>query len=283
MPLRGDRVKLRGKIAIVTGGGRGIGKNIALAYGREGASVVVAARSRDEIEAIRREISDTGVSSLAVECDVARYADVERLVHRTRERFGAVDILVNAAGVQGPIGPLAEADPEAWRHAVTVNLIGVFHGCRAVIPGMIARGGGRIVNLSGGGAVSPRPFFTAYSASKAAIARLTESLAEEILPHRIMVNTMAPGATPTRMMEEIARGAQEAAPKEAQQAGDILRRGGVDTSRQAALAVFLASDDSEGLTGRMLHTNDDWPSHIGRIGDLMASDLYRIKRVQPGV
>ncbi|MCC6449314.1 MAG: SDR family NAD(P)-dependent oxidoreductase [Candidatus Aureabacteria bacterium] len=276
-------MKLRGKIAIVTGGGRGIGKNIALAYGREGASVVVAARSRDEIEAIRREISDTGVSSLAVECDVARYADVERLVHRTRERFGAVDILVNAAGVQGPIGPLAEADPEAWRHAVTVNLIGVFHGCRAVIPGMIARGGGRIVNLSGGGAVSPRPFFTAYSASKAAIARLTESLAEEILPHRIMVNTMAPGATPTRMMEEIARGAQEAAPKEAQQAGDILRRGGVDTSRQAALAVFLASDDSEGLTGRMLHTNDDWPSHIGRIGDLMASDLYRIKRVQPGV
>ncbi len=276
-------MKLRGKIAIVTGGGRGIGKNIALAYGREGASVVVAARSRDEIEAIRREISDTGVSSLAVECDVARYADVERLVHRTRERFGAVDILVNAAGVQGPIGPLAEADPEAWRHAVTVNLIGVFHGCRAVIPGMIARGGGRIVNLSGGGAVSPRPFFTAYSASKAAIARLTESLAEEILPHRIMVNTMAPGATPTRMMEEIARGAQEAAPREAQQAGDILRRGGVDTSRQAALAVFLASDDSEGLTGRMLHTNDDWPSHIGRIGDLMASDLYRIKRVQPGV
>ena len=276
-------MKLRGKIAIVTGGGRGIGKNIALAYGREGASVVVAARSRDEIEAIRREISDTGVSSLAVECDVARYADVERLVHRTRERFGAVDILVNAAGVQGPIGPLAEADPEAWRHAVTVNLIGVFHGCRAVIPGMIARGGGRIVNLSGGGAVSPRPFFTASSASKAAIARLTESLAEEILPHRIMVNTMAPGATPTRMMEEIARGAQEAAPKEAQQAGDILRRGGVDTSRQAALAVFLASDDSEGLTGRMLHTNDDWPSHIGRIGDLMASDLYRIKRVQPGV
>ena len=106
-------MKLRGKIAIVTGGGRGIGKNIALAYGREGASVVVAARSRDEIEAIRREISDTGVSSLAVECDVARYADVERLVHRTRERFGAVDILVNAAGVQGPIGPLAEADPEA--------------------------------------------------------------------------------------------------------------------------------------------------------------------------
>jgi 3-oxoacyl-[acyl-carrier protein] reductase len=166
---------------------------------------------------------------------------------------------------------------------VTVNLIGVFHGCRADIPGMIARGGGRIVNLSGGGAVSPRPFFTAYSASKAAIARLTESLAEEILPHRIMVNTMAPGATPTRMMEEIARVAQEAAPREAQQAGDILRRGGVDTSRQAALAVFLASDDSEGLTGRMLHTNDDWPSHIGRIGDLMASDLYRIKRVQPGV
>jgi len=277
----GGRVKLKGKVAVVTGGGRGIGRNIAIAYGREGAAVVIAARSRSEIEATAREIEAAGARSLAVECDVTRYDDAERLIQRAHERFEAVDILVNAAGVQGPIGGLAENDPEEWRRAVMVNLVGVFHCCRAVLPLMIARKHGRIINLSGGGSVSPRPFFTAYGASKAAVARLTESLAAELLPDNIQVNTMAPGATPTRMLEEIARGARDAAPHEARQAEEILKSGGIDMARQAALAVFLASEESDGLTGRMIHTNDDWPSFIGRIDELMATDLYTIRRIQP--
>lgn len=274
-------MRLSGKIAIVTGGGRGIGKNIALSYAREGAAVVVAARTEGEIEATAREIAAAGGESLALRTDVTRYDEAERLVDSVLRRFGRIDILVNDAGVQGPIGLLAETKPEEWVYAVTVNLVGTFHCCRAAVPPMISRGRGKIINVSGGGSVSPRPHFTSYSASKAGVARLTESLAPELAQYNIDVNTMAPGATPTEMLREVAAHAAEAGEGEAGQARAVLGGGGVDTERQAALAVFLASSDSDGLTGRMLHTNDDWPSFAGRIGEIMASDEYTVKRVQP--
>lgn len=274
-------MKLKEKVAVVTGGGRGIGRNIALAYAREGASVVVAARTTAEIEATAREIAGLGVESMAARTDVTRYGDAERLVAATLERFGRIDILVNDAGVQGPIGPVAEIDPERWVHTVMVNLVGIFYCCRAVLPPMISGKRGKIINVSGGGSVSPRPFFTAYSAAKAAVVRFTESLAAELVPYNIEVNTMAPGATPTRMLEEVLGHAGQAGKDEVGKAEAVLGGGGVDTERQSALAVFLASDDSDGLTGRMLHTNEDWPSFTGRIHEIMATDLYTVRRIQP--
>lgn len=274
-------MKLKGKVAVVTGGGRGIGRNIALAYAREGANVVVAARTREEIEATAREIAGMGMKSIAVKTDVTRYEDAERLIARTLERFRRIDVLVNDAGVQGPIGPLAETAPEEWVYAVMVNLAGTFHCCRAAVPAMISRKQGKIINVSGGGSVSPRPFFTSYSAGKAAVARFTESLAAELARYNIEVNTVAPGASPTRMLEEVVNHASGAGGDEVEQAEAVLHGGGVDMRRQAALAVFLASDESNGLTGRMIHTNDDWPSFPGRIREIMASDEYTIRRIQP--
>ena len=272
---------MKGMVAIITGGGRGIGRNIALAYAREGAGVVVAARTTAEIELTAREIAGLGVESMAAKTDVTRYEDVERLVAATLERFGRIDILVNDAGVQGPIGPVAGVDPKDWVSAVMVNLVGTFYCCRAVLPSMISGKRGKIINISGGGSVSPRPFFTAYSVSKAAVARFTESLAAELAPYNIEVNTMAPGATATRMLREVVSQAAGAGTEEVRQAETVLGGGGIDAGRQAALAVFLASDESDGLTGRMLHTNDDWPSFTGRIPEIMATEAYTIKRIQP--
>ena len=274
-------MKLKGKVAVVTGGGRGIGRNIALAYAREGADMVVAARTIAEIELTAREIAGLGVESMAVRTDVTQYGDMERLVAATLERFGRIDILVNDAGVQGPIGTVANVDPEEWVYTVMVNLIGTFYCCRAVLPAMISGKRGKIINISGGGSVSPRPFFTAYSAAKAAVVRFTESLAGELAPYNIQVNTMAPGATPTRMLEEVLGHAGEAGEGEVDKAEAVIGGGGVDTERQAALAVFLASDESDGLTGRMLHTNEDWPSLVGRVHEIMSTDLYTVRRVQP--
>lgn len=274
-------MKLKGRVAIITGGGRGIGKNIGLAYAREGAKVVIAARTSAEIEATAREIQRCGGASLAVHTDVSDYSSVENLVGETLCNFSQIDILVNSAGVQGPIGSIGEVDREKWVDTLMINLVGTFYCCRAVLPSMKGQQRGKIINLSGGGSVSPRANFSAYSASKAAVVRFTETLAEELTPWNIQVNTMGPGATRTRITEQIAAQASRAGPKEARQAEDILRGGGVDPERQAALAIFLASDDSNGLTGRMLHTNDNWPSLIGRIDEIMATDLYTVQRIQP--
>jgi len=274
-------VKLAGKVAIITGGGRGIGKNIGLAYAREGAGVVIAARTLDEIETTAREIQHCGGASLAVQTDVSDYTSVENLISEALRNFSQIDILVNNAGVQGPIGSVGEVDREEWVNTLMVNLVGTFYCCRAVLPSMKRNRRGKIINLSGGGSVSPRPNFSAYSASKAAVVRFTETLAGELIPWSIQVNTMAPGSTPTRITERIVAGGARAGSKEAQDAEEILRGGGVDPERQAALAVFLASDESDGLSGRMLHTNDDWPSLIGRIAEVMATDLYTVRRTQP--
>ena len=273
-------MKLEGAVAIVTGAGRGIGRNIALAYAREGARVVVASRTEEEIEATAGEIVGDGGDSIAVTTDVARSGDAVRLVEAALDRFSRVDVLVNNASVQGPIGPVSTLDYREWADAVAVNLLGTFNCCRAVLPTMMEKGGGRIVNVSGGGSVSPRPSFSAYSASKAAVARFTETLAAEVLPYNIRVNTLAPGPSPTRLLEEIVRHAREAGPDEVSRARAVLAGGGVDASRQAACAVFLASGESDGLTGRMIHTNDDWECLIGHIPELMATDLYTIRRVQ---
>ena len=167
-------MKLDGKVAVVTGGGRGIGRNIALAYSREGARVVIAARTAEEIEATAGEIANAGGDSLAVQMDVTKSAQVVRLAEKVLARFSRIDILGNDAGVQGPIGPVAGLDFQEWADAVAVNLLGTFNCCRAVLPFMMECGKGKIINVLGGGSVSPCPYFTAYSASKAAVARFTD-------------------------------------------------------------------------------------------------------------
>ena len=272
-------MKLENKVVIITGSGRGIGKAIALAFADEGAHLMLVSRTLSEVEATAQEIRSRGFRPLAEKVDVSQRSEVEAMVASTVVRFGRIDVLVNNAAVQPPIGPLWENDPDEWMRTVLINLGGVFLCCRAVVPVMIRQGGGKIINLSGGGATSPRPYFSAYAASKAAVARLTETLAEEVRGFDIQVNALAPGAVSTRMTEEVltASGAAGArALAEARQVKEEARMPEV----AAELALFLASDESDGLTGRLISAPwDDWRQTKKHFKEILASDAWTLRRV----
>ncbi len=275
-------MKLKGRVAIVTGGGRGIGKAIALAFTREGADVAVVSRTIREVEGTAKEVQALGRSALPMKVDVSDRKEVESMVGSVMQQFNKVDILVNNAGVQPPIGPVTENDPEQWLKAVTINLGGTFLCSRAVLPIMMKRRQGKIINLSGGGATSPRPYFTAYAASKAAVVRFTETLAEEVKESNIQVNAISPGAVNSRMLEEVIAAGEMAGDKALVEAKRQKETGGTPPEKAAALAVFLASDESKGLTGRLISAVwDDWEGMAQQVEGIMSSDLYTLRRVTP--
>jgi len=274
---------LEQRVAIVTGAGRGIGRAIALAFAGEGANVIVVSRTLSEIEGTAAQVRALGGQALAIQADVASQADVSRIVEQAVQTFDTVDILVNNAGVQRPIGPLVENDTDSWIRTVMINLIGTFLCCQAVLPVMIRQRRGKIINLSGGGATRPRPNFSAYAASKAAVVRLTETLAEEVKPYNIQVNAIAPGAAATQMQDEIIAAGDAAGEQALAEAQRVLEIGGTPLDRPAALAVFLASDDSDELTGKLIAAPyDDWQSwDADRIAEVMSEAWFTLRRMDP--
>lgn len=277
-------MKLQGKVAIITGGGRGIGEATALAFAREGADLAIASRTRTELDQVAAKIQELGGQVQAIPTDVSNRDEVTRLIEVTLTAYGQIDILVNAAGVYGPIGLLWEVNTEKWVQAMEVNLFGTFFGCQAVLPHMIDRRQGKIINFSGGGATSPLSRFTAYGVSKTAVVRLTETLAEEVKEFNVQVNVIAPGAVDTRL--------QDAVLAAGEQAGDLLPRirrlretgeGGVPRELSAKLAVFLASDESNGLSGRLIAApHDGWESwNADRISELMSVPWFTLRRMDP--
>jgi 3-oxoacyl-[acyl-carrier protein] reductase len=277
-------MKLVGKVALITGGGRGIGEAIALAMAAEGAWLALAARTTGEVEQVAGQVQRAGGQAIPLTIDVSCPDDVQRMVNATLRHYGQIDILANAAGIYGPIGPAWEVDVDGWMRAMEINLGGTFRCCQAVLPCMIERRQGKIINFSGGGATSPLPRFTAYGVSKAAVVRLTETLAEEVRPFGIQVNAIAPGAVDTRLQDEVLAAGEKA--------GDLFQRiqelratgkGGTPRELAAQLAVFLASATSDGLTGRLIAAPYDgwqqWDST--RIEELMALPWFTLRRMDP--
>jgi NAD(P)-dependent dehydrogenase (short-subunit alcohol dehydrogenase family) len=278
------RVRLRNKVALIVGAGRGIGEAIALHFAAEGARLVVAARSNAELEAVAQKVRTGGGIAHVVAVDVAVPGEVTHLIQKSIAAFGQIDILVNAAGTYGPIGRVWEIDAQEWVNAFSVNLFGTFLLCQAVLPHMIRAGRGKIINFSGGGATSPLCRFTAYGVSKAAVVRLTETLAEEVKEFNIQVNAIAPGAVDTKLQDSVMAAGEKA--------GDLLQRihrlretgeGGTPREVPAALAVFLASDDSRNLTGRLISApNDKWESWTDeRIAQVMSQPWFTLRRMDP--
>lgn len=273
-------MKLKDKVAIVTGAGRGIGKAIALAFSREGASVVVVSRTLTEVTETASEVQALGCRALPMKVDVSDREEVENMVSSVLQQFEKLDILVNNAGVQPPIGPVTENDPDQWLKTVIINLGGTFLCSRAVLPVMMKRRQGKIINLSGGGATSPRPYFTAYAVSKTAVVRFTETLAEEVKAYNIQVNAIAPGAVNTRMLEEVIAAGEIAGATALDGARRQMETGGTPPEKAAALVVFLASNESNGLTGRLISAVwDDWKGMAAQVEEIMTSELYTLRRV----
>ena len=195
-------MKLSGLNAIITGASQGLGLEIARAFVRDGASVALCARDAAKLDAAARELralATAGQKIVALPCDVSDPTAVSAFAAAAIAGLGSVQVLVNNAGIYGPKGPTESVDFAAWKHALEINLFGVLLPCRELIPHFKAQGRGKIINLSGGGATAPMPFISAYAASKAAVVRLTETLAEELRADKIDVNAVAPGFIKTDM------------------------------------------------------------------------------------
>jgi NAD(P)-dependent dehydrogenase (short-subunit alcohol dehydrogenase family) len=277
-------VSLRGKVAIVTGASQGLGLEIACRYVKEGASVVLCARDAELLEQARSQLqthANEGQGVDAQSADVSSPSDVDRLVARALGHFGRIDVLVNNAGVYGPMGNIEDVEWNDWVRAVEINVYGSVLMARAVLPTMKSHCRGKIIQLSGGGATNPMPRITAYAVAKAAIVRFAESLAEEVRQFNIDVNSIAPGALNTRMLNEVlAAGAPKVGTEFFNRSMKQKETGGVGLERGAALAVFLASDASDGITGKLISAVWDnwerWPEHVA---ELASSDIYTLRRI----
>lgn len=273
---------LDGKVAIVTGGSMGIGKAIATVFLKEGAQVMLASRNKSDLEMTKQELANLGPRVGILPTDVGDENQVRDLVDFTLTEFGDINILVNCAGIQKPIGFITDIDSEQWLETMKINLFGTFLCIKAVLQTMIKNGRGKIINMSGGGAVAPRPRFSAYSASKAAVVRLTETLAEEVKEYNIDINAIAPGAVNTRLLDEVLQAGEAAGQKALAEAKKQFESGGTPREEAAVLALFLASSKSDGLTGRLISAAwDNWQEIPSSISRIMSSDVYTMRRIIP--
>jgi 3-oxoacyl-[acyl-carrier protein] reductase len=278
---------LQGRSAIITGANQGLGQALAHRFVTAGASVLLVARGAERLRQVEAELAPLAaapgqvVASFAA--DVSKPENCEAVIERAWEALPSLTALVNNAGIYGPMGPVEDNDWEAWAEAVRVNLFGTVLMCRAVVPHLRGQNYGKIINLSGGGATAPLPRMSAYAASKAAVVRFTETLAEEVRDAHIDVNAIAPGALNTRLLDQVLAAGPEAVgrafyEKSLKQRDD----GGVPPEKGAALAAFLASAHSDGITGRLLSAVwDDWEALPGRQQRLARSDIYTLRRIVP--
>jgi 3-oxoacyl-[acyl-carrier protein] reductase len=248
---------LEGRVALVTGGGRGIGRNTAVELAEAGMKVAVSARSKDEIEETAAEIG-----GIAIQCDVSDREQVERMVAETEEKLGPIDLLVANAGMAPDEDKAWEMEPPDWWRTFEVNVLGVYLCNRAVIPGMLARGRGRIVNVASGAAYLPGSSGTSYSASKAAVHRFSETLANQ-LEGRIPVFSISPGLVRTSMTDEFGDDAPWTPPELAPR-----------------LVRALASGRLDALAGRYLHAEHDDVDDLERRADEIVEDDLNAIRLQ---
>jgi len=275
-----DSKRLDGRVALITGGGRGIGQAIARAYAAEGAKLALAARTDAELQETAVNIREQyNADVITVLTDVTDRAQVENAVAQTLNRYGVIDVMVNNAGNTGQIGPLWTLDPDRWANTISVHVLGTYYGCRAAIPPMLERGSGRIVNMSGVGG----PNDTSYDAAKTAIINMTENLSVELAGTGITVNAISPGSIHTRMWEEVRDMAYEAGDMEMYEKGvQVTSGGGASIERAAQLAVMLGSDQCGNLSGRLIRANlDNFEDIPANIDAIMTSDAYLLRRVDP--
>lgn len=277
---------LSGRSAIITGASQGLGRTIAAHFVRAGANVFLTARDQVMLEAARDRLQAIAAPNqqVLIQCaDVSDRQSCKDVVAIASAQLPNLSILVNNAGVHGPIGPLEEMDWDQWIKAIEINLFGTAMMCREVIPIVKQRHYGKIINLSGGGATAPMPRFSAYAASKAAIVRLTETLAQELQDWSIDVNAIAPGALNTRLLDDVlSAGPERVGDSYYQRALRQQEQGGASPDQAAALAVLLASAAGDGISGRLISAVwDDWKSLPDSKEKLAGTDIYTLRRIIP--
>jgi NAD(P)-dependent dehydrogenase (short-subunit alcohol dehydrogenase family) len=274
------------KVALVTGASRGLGVAIAERLVRDGFQLMLTARTAAPLANVAQTLS-SGLSAhqqiLWQPMDVSKANEVAAVFERTQAELGRLDVLVCNAGVYGPLGPTESVDWGEWARAVEINLFGVVLACREAVPLMKRVGGGKIVVLSGGGATKPLPRFSASAASKAAVVRFAETLAEELHGTGIDVNAIAPGSLNTQLLDQVlAAGPERVGEDFYSRSLRQKAEGGTALGTPAELVAFLASPASDGITGRLIAAVwDDWRRLPGQREQLTGSDVYTLRRIVP--
>ena len=265
------------KTVLVTGGTKGIGKVIASHFLELDYNVAVCSRSKKSCELSKDYFSFYGKNAFLKQANVTDENDVHDLIDSIISRYKNIDILINNAGIYGPIGHFFDNDAYHWVETININTIGVFNLCRNVVPHMIRNNFGRIINISGGGATKPMPMYSAYSASKAAVVRFTETIALELEKYNITANAIAPGFIATDIHNETIEAEEKLAGVFYHQTQSKLSQGGDDPKHTAKLSEHLASDKCR-ITGRLISAiYDDW-QNLYDSADI-DNDLYTLRRV----
>jgi NAD(P)-dependent dehydrogenase (short-subunit alcohol dehydrogenase family) len=266
--------ELAGQVAIITGASRGIGRAFAQAFAAAGAAVAATARSEEELRETVAMIGAAGGRAISIVTDVTDAHAVEQMVRRVEGELGPIEVLINNAGAARAIGPLWECNPDEWWRDVETNLRGPFVCCRAVVPGMIHRQRGRVINVSSGVALGPFPYTSAYGSSKAGLLRLTDCLANELRAAQAAVSIFAvsPGSVRTAMMDHLMD--SDAGRKWLPQLRNIPL---VPTERVAELAVFLASGQADILSGRFIQVSDDVRDLVRQAEQIRQNNLYSLR------
>ena len=282
--LDSNKQKLVGKVALITGASQGLGYQIAKRFANEGANLIICSRSKNEIRDVVSELSQelsNGQRIYGFDCDVSVQVEVDRLFELIENKFGNLDVLVNNAGIYGPLGQIEDNEWSKWVKAIEVNLIGSAYVMRKSIEVMKKQNNGKIIQLSGGGATQPHPNASSYAASKAAVVRLAETLALEVAVFGIEINSIAPGAMNTRLFEQVIEAGADLVGQEFY-AKTLKQKesGGSGFDNATSLAVFLACGESNGISGKLISAIwDDWVHFPKSIEALNSSDIYTIRRI----
>lgn len=246
-------MRLQEKVVIISGGGRGLGRAVALAFAKEGAKVALAARTTEQVEHVAEELRALRRRAIAVSTDVTDQEQVTHLVKRVVEAYGTVDVLVNNAGARGPIAPIHQISLEEWELTLRINLTSAFLCSQAVLPIMMAKKAGKIINITT--TLTPRPNLTPYMVAKAALTHFTKQLSRELKEYNIQVNAVHPGVMDTQMQEEIRKAGTKAIGTDM---FERLKEEGLLRSPEepAKLILFLASGAADGITGEFLSYDD---------------------------
>jgi len=274
--------ELQNKIVVITGGGQGIGKNIAIGFANKKARVIICSRTEKDIDAVKKEIASFGGECYGSSFDVSDVKEVKIFFDYVIKKYHKIDVLINCAGIYGPIGPLEKNDMDCWRRTLDINVFGTANCIRSVIPAMKKREQGIIINLCGGGVGSHKikPNFSAYITSKSAIVGLTEAMANELKYSGIKVNAISPGAVNTRLLDQVLAAGNLAGKEFFKESLEQKKKGGTPPEKATSLCLFLATSKANFINGKLISAVWDDYANFDKIKkDITETSLYTIRRI----
>lgn len=274
---------LKEKNILITGGSLGLGFSAAKISLQQGARVVICARNEKGVHDAVYSLKKEGFIHIqGCVADVTEAKQIENALDLVESQFGKLHGVIHSAGVYGAIGPITEVDPSQWLEGVKINLFGSFLVARLSCQRLQKQKSGRLVLFSGGGAATPFPNYTSYACGKAAVVRLTETIAQEMAPYNIEINCLAPGFVATRLHEQTLKAEGKAGVEFLEKTKKELERGGVPVELGASAAAFLVSDAAKGISGKFISAPyDNWKELTKHLKELQNSDLFTLRRIIP--